>query len=554
MLLITISWIYILFTTINLGFIFDKIVGIKNNNFVITSFFGLFTTTILASLWAIFGRINIEFNILILIINLLTTFFFRKELISIYQLFYSQLKLLSRNLSLFLFVITLFIIAQCASIPFLIDNESYYIQTIKWLNEYGFVKGIANLHLFLGQTSGWHITQSAFNFSFLYKNFNDLSGFCLLLGNIFAIQKLNEYTKNNSINYLIIGLMPFLNLFFFQFISAPSPDLPVYILSFLILFYFMEYYKKPTNTTFHILFILALFAIYIKITALPLLLFLVFIYFKNIKNLKINLIIPFSISIVTLLLFIIKNTIISGYPLYPIHYFVWPNIDYAFPEDILVYMFYEMNPTDFTTITQTLFYTNSIDSLFNWLTLFIIIITPFAVYKKMNYKPIWIIYFVALIQIVLMIIISPQYRFYIHFVFFLGIILMLSFFKNHRVYTYLLTTSLIVIAVVLFFPLKFNKITDNKHLSRNSTFTVENIIYPYQNSKINSKFDRFKLGNLTFYSPVENDFFWASGNGVLPCVNKKQIDFFGKNLRVIPQMRTNNLKDGFYAQQLSENK
>ena len=43
---------------------------------------------------------------------------------------------------------SLLLLAQSATSPFIIDNETYYIQTIKWLNEYGFVSGLANLHLF----------------------------------------------------------------------------------------------------------------------------------------------------------------------------------------------------------------------------------------------------------------------------------------------------------------------------------------------------------------------------------------------------------------------
>ncbi|WP_232067418.1 hypothetical protein, partial [Flavobacterium bizetiae] len=69
MILIVISWIYILFTTINLGFLTDKIVKLKNQNFVITSILGLFSVTLLASIWAIFGRINIEFHIFLLLLN-----------------------------------------------------------------------------------------------------------------------------------------------------------------------------------------------------------------------------------------------------------------------------------------------------------------------------------------------------------------------------------------------------------------------------------------------------------------------------------------------------
>ena len=147
-------------------------------------------------------------------------------------------------------------------------RQSYYIQTIKWINEFGFVKGIVNLHFFLGQTSGWHITQSVFNFSFLYSNFNDLSGFVMLLGTVFSIQKLQEFYQNKNSNYLLIGLFPITSIFLFQFISAPSPDIPVYVLSFIIFFYFLENFKKCTVEVFNLIVILILFTLYIKNTTL----------------------------------------------------------------------------------------------------------------------------------------------------------------------------------------------------------------------------------------------------------------------------------------------
>ena len=138
MLLIILSWVYIVFTTINLGFGVDKLFKLQNKDFVVTSVLGLFATTILASFWAIFGRINIEFHYLLLTLNLLIFLKFKDDIFSIYTTFINELKSLSQNLKYYLAIITLCIIAQCSSIPYVIDNESYYIQTIKWLNEYGF--------------------------------------------------------------------------------------------------------------------------------------------------------------------------------------------------------------------------------------------------------------------------------------------------------------------------------------------------------------------------------------------------------------------------------
>lgn len=86
-----------------------------------------------------------------------------------------------------------------------------------------------------------------------------------------------------------------------------------------------------------------------------------------------------------------------------------------------------------------------------------------------------------------------------------------------------------------------------------SNFSIKNSISPYQNSKSNTSFESIQLGNLKYNSPVENEFFWANGDGNLPCVDKRQLDYFEKYYHVIPQMRTNNLKDGFYSKEIKTN-
>lgn len=141
MILLLLSWIYILFTTINLGFFLDKILKLKVQNLTFLSILGLFSTTIMASFWAIFGRINFEFHLALLLLNCALFLGNKKAIISIYKNFFLELKYFDKTLKILLGLIALLIVAQCASIPFIIDNESYYIQTIKWINEYGFVKG-----------------------------------------------------------------------------------------------------------------------------------------------------------------------------------------------------------------------------------------------------------------------------------------------------------------------------------------------------------------------------------------------------------------------------
>ncbi|WP_433763313.1 LIC_10190 family membrane protein [Flavobacterium ginsenosidimutans] len=565
MILIAISWIYILFTTINLGVGLDKTMKLNNKNFAITSILGLFSTTMVASIWAIFGRINIEFHIVLILLNVFLLLKFHNSVIDLYKSFLLELQQLQKSLQIILAVVTVLILLQCASIPFVIDNESYYIQTIKWLNEYGFIKGLANLHLFYGQTSGWHITQSVFNFSFLYKNFNDLSGFCLLLGNVFAIQKLNEYNKNGNKNYLLVGLLPLFNIFFFQFISAPSPDIPVYIFSFIFFFYFLENFKQITSETFYLLLILVLFLLYIKNTTLTFAVFPLILLAFNFKSLSEKLLKPILLSASVIILFFIKNLIICGSPLFPSKIFPTLTTDYAIPSaiqtfyyDNLKYYGYFITAEQYNSMSVWDLFIRwitlpKLNGLFNKLSVFFILVLPFFIYKFKNEKALWLLYVNMILQIFLLLITSPQYRFFIQFVLFFSLFCFICLIQNKKLMNVLLVLSQIPIAIILFFPFNLSKFANHKSLMEISTFSTNNIVFPYQNSKSNTTFENIQLGNLKYNSPQKNDFLWASGNGDLPCVNKKQIDTFEKYFQYIPQMRTNELKDGFYAKKISIN-
>lgn len=565
MVLIFLSWIYILITTIHLGFFLDKFIGLKNKNFIITSVLGLFFVTILGSIWAVFGRIHFEFHVFLLALNLFVFIRFKSNILEIYKSFIQQIRGLTKSLKIFLVFNILLIIAQCSAKPFIIDNESYYIQTIKWINEYGFVKGLANLHIFFGQTSGWHITQSVFNFSFLYSNFNDLSGFCLMIGTVFSILKLNKYFDNGNKTYLIIGLLPLANALLFQFISAPSSDLPIYIFSFMLFFYFIEFFNNYSIQKFNLIVILSLFLVYIKPTAIVMLLFSIILFITNFKLLKNKIGSSFILSLLILALFLIKNTILTGYPLYPTQILSGANFDFKVPKDLVSFFFNgsarfgfyvteeDFNSTTYLDIFVKWLFISNMNVLFFLMSVLLVILCCYFIYKFYNKKVYWLLYSVFLFQFGFLLFTSPQYRFFIHFLLFFGILIFVCFVYSKKTILFLLFGSTFMVTILVIIPLNFSALTTNKHLSKNSRFSISEIIFPHENTKNNTKFQQVKSGNLMFYSPIDNSFFWGNGDGKLPCVNKVQIEYFKQKFHYIPQMRTKDLKDGFYSKKVSEN-
>lgn len=556
MLLILISWCYIVFTTVNLGFVFHKIAKLKSTNFVILIFLGLFFTTILASFWAIFGRINFEFQLFLLLINGIVVAKYKLEIAILYKTFLWQVVALTKSLKLFLLLVFILILIQSASATHFIDNETYYVQTIKWLNEYGFVKGLANIHVFLGQTSGWHITQSAFNYSFLYANFNDLNGFCLLFINVFAVLKLDTIKNNKNQKILFIGFLPFANLLFFQFISAPSPDLAVYLLSLIVFYSFLKHYYTITAEAFNLIVALVLFILYSKITALPIVILPIILLILNYRKLISKIKFSIILTLLILCLFIAKNIILTGYPLFPSLYFKdFMALDYSLPAETQHFWFnpaklYDVTVSssefqqlyNFSIFIQWLFY-SKMDSIFNCIIIALLLITPIFLWKfkyKNNY---WILYITMVLQLLLLFLSSPQYRFILHFVLFFGLVLFSHFLNNKKTIVSLLFASLIPIAFALFSPMQ----TSTLIAFNDKPFELKNIVFPCINSNMKATYSQTKIGNLSYFSPDKKTYIWVTGDGNLPCFNTKQVEYLKKKLGYIPQQRTTNLKDGFYS-------
>ncbi len=560
MVLILLSWLYIFVTAASLGISFSKLLGMPLRNLSITTVLGLFAVTLLASLWAIFGPVNLGFAVFLSTISLISGYYFRIDWPLLWKTTTESFSSFSIPSKLLFTLSSLLILAQSATAPFVIDNETYYIQTIKWLNEYGLVPGLANLHLFFGQTSGWHIAQSAYSLSFLYENFNDLNGFLLLLLNFWAFERLHSYSVNQNKIHLAFGLLPLSYLFLFQFVNAPSPDLAVYGLAFLAFFTYTS--EENATEKLKLLSVLVFFAAYIKITAVVLLLLPIVVWVKHFKQINNQLIAIRLLGGLVLFLLVIKNSILTGYPLYPLTFLPYSDADYMVPKDILSYFFSSdmmhsfylpfgtFEQASLPDILKHYFWLNGMDSLIGITTIVLLIITPFILkkyYPKESLKP---IYWVFIVLLVLLMLSSPQYRFYVYFTIFFGLLVLAVLFSKEKIILSVLGLSCLGCAVLVWIPISFGSLTNNAMLMQNNTFETENLLYPKPNSKSNISYTAETKGNLNYNTPQNTELFWITGNGTLPTVSKDQLNYFETYFNVIPQRRGLTLSEGFKAQKV----
>jgi hypothetical protein len=567
MLFILLSWFYILAVSMIVGTSTSKVLGITKSHPVITIILGFFSVTIIASFWAILYSVNWPFHIVLFLICCCLLFLnyslIKKNLV----LTVHQFNSLSQYIKILFGVISLLILAQCASPPFLIDNESYYIQTIKWLNEYGFVKGLVNLHLFLGQTSGWHILQSAFNFSFLYDSFNDLSGLILLLGNYYAITHLNSYSFKSKLNTAdsIIALFPILNVFFFQFISTPSPDMAIYVLSLIITHQFLKCYENFDKNTYVSLTTISLFAILIKpsvivFAILPIMLYRrYFIYTRSqTKSL-------FTMTFLVAGIIIVKNSIIAGNPFFPLTIANLIDFSWQLPSDIASYFSnygraygYHMSPESFGAASwslrfKTWLFVPGLHGIFNKMMIALLIIIPLVIYKFYNKTTYWLFYVLGILSMILLFAISPQYRFYFPIMMIFGLMICRLLIVNSKALNVVMFLATMIVAIPLFFSINNQQVTNNMYHVANSQFSTDYLVEPFGLSKYPSGYEVIQESNLKFNSPTQMDFFWGTGDIPLPAINKEQHKYFKVNFNVMPQQFSENLKHGFISKRVKKN-
>ncbi|HMC01269.1 MAG TPA: hypothetical protein VKN14_09570 [Flavobacteriaceae bacterium] len=559
MLLILLSWIYILAISIAIGITINKLLKIFATDAVVITFLGFFSITLFAGFWAIFFAVNWQFHVVLLVLSAVLLKVNGLALQSFISNLKKELKTLSSFLKVVLVVVTILILAQCASPPFLIDNESYYIQTIKWLNDYGFVKGLVNLHLFLGQTSGWHILQSAFSFSFIYESFNDLSGLCLLLGNYYAIVRLNNYITNQGTSKvnLMIGFFPIFNVFLFQFVSAPSPDVAVYVIGLIVFHLFIKSYSTFSKPSFLTLCTLSLFLVLIKISATIFLVFPLVVLVKHFSHIKKIMKLVFVFGSLTLLLIVIKNLIITGNAIYPLTTVEALSFNWHLPKVVETYFQnyglaygYNMTPEVFKTssfleLFKSWLLQPNLHGVFNGLLIVLLIVSPWLIVKSKYKKALGIIYSVAFLNLLFLFAVSPQYRFFFQFIIILSLFILSMIIKKQKAIKIVVGLGLVITAIPLFSAMKIPMLSESQ-TQTTSVFKLNYIIEPHSNSRYQTDHKTIQLENTTINTPTNINFFWATGNTPIPALNKQQLEYFKTYFKVVPQQQSTDIKDGFY--------
>ncbi|SFN16008.1 hypothetical protein SAMN05421594_1453 [Chryseobacterium oleae] len=474
MMLLLLSTVLIIPVLTGWGKIMERFTGSLLNGIsgnIVTGIVGL---SLIWTVLAFFIPINIYAEIPFVLAGIL--FFFIKKL---YLEFYK----FSKKDTFLIGGISLTILYAGSFYPYILDHFGYYVPTIKWLTEFGLIKGITNLDFTLGQMSIWHIFQAGFS------NFSD--PFLRMNAILLIIYTLYIFERKSWIQLCFIPVL-------LLFSQSPSPDLPVIILSLIILNEIIQ-----GNKNISLLFACSVFIFSIKPTMiwLPVFTFLcsVFIFKPNYKH--------SVFGILILLLFFIKNIWTFGYPVFPVAVgdlgFSWkPN-----PEVLKISSQYAIQKTyDMQYTYEEIQKFSSYDAVRNWFSLegikskiniififSLVVFSVFAILKKK--KIITLICISLLIKSILVLAFSAQYRFFIDVFFVMFFILFIQLSKRNSLVLFS-ALSFLVIGVLSFPNFIRHYIPSFKPGNFMAGFKKEQLYKP--STYRYNKFETFQTGNLKF--------------------------------------------------------
>ena len=168
MLTIFLNWIYIFFTVFSLGFAFSHFVEkvlhyrIKRVDSILMT--GLIISTVYTQIFSLFYRVNIEANVILTAVCILLCIIMRKEMLRFIRDSFRECSVSRRILIPILLLAWCFFTSRGYMPP---DMDEYHGQSIRWIEEYGVVKGLGNLLPRFGYNSSIFALSALYSMKFL---------------------------------------------------------------------------------------------------------------------------------------------------------------------------------------------------------------------------------------------------------------------------------------------------------------------------------------------------------------------------------------------------
>ena len=202
------------------------------------------------------------------------------------------------------------------------DTGLYHAQAIRWLEEYGIVPGLGNLHIRLAYNSAFMSLQSLFSLKWLLgQSLHTLNGFFCMFFIGYAVMtvraqneqvwKVSDILKCVTVAYIVFER---------DLISSPNTDLWAMLLVLYVCFKWCEFMETGQNaeTPWCFISLVGIYAVTVKLSTTMIALLTIYPLYLLVKKKDVKKILENIVAAVLIVVpFLVRNVIISGYLVYP---------------------------------------------------------------------------------------------------------------------------------------------------------------------------------------------------------------------------------------------
>ncbi len=202
------------------------------------------------------------------------------------------------------------------------DTGLYHAQSIRWLEEYGVVKGLGNLHCRLAYNSSSFALSALYSMAFLGgQSYHCAAGFlafvlseiCLEIIDSFAARRLRiaDFARVMGIYYLVI---------IFDEMISPASDYFMVLLAFYIIIRWLDLLEEEERAImpYALLCVLGVFLMTVKLSAALILLLVIYPAYYLVKEKRgKEIVLYLATGFFVALPYLIRNVLLSGWLVYP---------------------------------------------------------------------------------------------------------------------------------------------------------------------------------------------------------------------------------------------
>lgn len=341
MLLVLFNWLYIAITTFCLGVGFSalckKLLGYQIKRVDSLLMTGIIIATVYTQYFSLASGVGLVANLILMVACIIIVIACR-SLIKEYLLSgwkaYSPVKKL-------LVLVLIGLWAYFTSRGYMhYDSDLYHAQSIRWIEEYGVVPGLGNLHERFAYNSAFFALSALYSMKFLLgQSLHTVSGFFALLLSVTALDITKSWKQRKFVlaDYARVGAIYYLTTIVDEVIS-PASDYSIMCMVFFIVIKWLDLLAEEEKdiAPYALLCVAGVYALTLKLTAGLILLLVIKPAYMLIKEKRVKEIFLYlGMGLLVAIPWFARTVVISGWLIYPFPALDLFNVDWKMDPELI---------------------------------------------------------------------------------------------------------------------------------------------------------------------------------------------------------------------------